>query len=577
MVPLKRRRKDGGAVAGFEAPAPVNRFPGVEVFLLERRMGSSRRAFLTQLARRKGFKVQDTLGDSVTHLVSESNSGDEVWEWLDRQTGGQTPSSLSLLDISWFTDSMETGRPVEILDRHRLQVSAPRSDPGEHRISAYACQRRTPLDHRNKIFTDALEVLAENAEFSESEGRGLAFRRAGSVLRSLPFSVSRMEDLRGAPCLGEHSRKIIQEILEDGVSGEVEGVLRSERYRAMKALTGIFGVGVKTADRWAREGLRTPGDLLTSGHRLSREQEAGVRYYEDLNCSVTRAEADTIGEIVKEAVHSILPGARVTLTGGFRRGKEAGHDVDLLITHPEEGKEEGLLGKLTSWLDSQGVLLYQRVSEGSEGQGREAGPMDHFNRSFSILKLGEQPGAPPGDPQPGASSAGPAQEARAQGRGWRAVRVDLVICPYSQFAYALLGWTGSQQFERDLRRFASQERDMSLNSHGLYQRERVRNPLPPTTHPCGGPVYQHGHIPPTRERLSAALLTPRSPGIKHRGEVKNLGTSCPAGGLRASWGTNLMIDPDICGERGAVEEKGAERGKGEIERGQGEEGEGGVK
>ncbi|KAK1154446.1 hypothetical protein AOXY_G28801 [Acipenser oxyrinchus oxyrinchus] len=124
MVPLKRRRRDGGAaaIAGVQERAPVNRFPGVEIFLLERRMGSSRRAFLTQLARRKGFRVQDTLGDSVTHLVSESNSGDEVWEWLDRQTGGQTPGSLSLLDISWFTDSMETGRPVEILDRHRLQV-----------------------------------------------------------------------------------------------------------------------------------------------------------------------------------------------------------------------------------------------------------------------------------------------------------------------------------------------------------------------------------------------------------------------------------------------------------------------
>ncbi|KAK1154092.1 hypothetical protein AOXY_G28860 [Acipenser oxyrinchus oxyrinchus] len=155
MVPLKRRRRDGGAaaIAGVQERAPVNRFPGVEIFLLERRMGSSRRAFLTQLARRKGFRVQDTLGDSVTHLVSESNSGDEVWEWLDRQTGGQTPGSLSLLDISWFTDSMETGRPVEILDRHRLQVSAPHSDPEEPRISAYACQRRTPLDHLNKIFT----------------------------------------------------------------------------------------------------------------------------------------------------------------------------------------------------------------------------------------------------------------------------------------------------------------------------------------------------------------------------------------------------------------------------------------
>lgn len=29
-------------------------------------------------------------------------------------------------------------------------------------------------------------------------------------------------------------------------------------------------------------------------------------------------------------------------------------------------------------------------------------------------------------------------------RLWRAVRVDLVVSPYSQFAFAVLGWTGSK-------------------------------------------------------------------------------------------------------------------------------------
>lgn len=29
-------------------------------------------------------------------------------------------------------------------------------------------------------------------------------------------------------------------------------------------------------------------------------------------------------------------------------------------------------------------------------------------------------------------------------RSWRAVRVDLVVSPISQFAFALLGWTGSK-------------------------------------------------------------------------------------------------------------------------------------
>lgn len=46
---------------------------------------------------------------------------------------------------------------------------------------------------------------------------------------------------------------------------------------------------------------------------------SGLEHYDDLNQSVTKAEADAIGEIVERAVLSILPGAQITLIGGFRR------------------------------------------------------------------------------------------------------------------------------------------------------------------------------------------------------------------------------------------------------------------
>jgi hypothetical protein len=57
--------------------------------------------------------------------------------------------------------------------------------------------------------------------------------------------------------------------------------------------------------------------------------------------------------------------------------------------------------------------------------------MDAFERSFCILGL----------PQP--------QQAALAGAlppcpTWKAVRVDLVVTPSSQFPFALLGWTGSQ-------------------------------------------------------------------------------------------------------------------------------------
>ncbi|KAJ8339504.1 hypothetical protein SKAU_G00362900 [Synaphobranchus kaupii] len=485
MVPLKRRKTNSRS-AGSDDVA-VTKFPHVIIFIIERKMGASRKSFLTGLGRRKGFRVEECYSQSVTHVVSENNSGEEVQDWLDAQTpgGGRTGVPAHQLDISWFTESMAAGHPVDIQDRHRLRVRMePSSGATVTTVKGYACQRRTPLQHHNTLLTDALLVLAENAEFCENEGRSVAFRRAGSVLKALPQAVRKMEDLQGLPCLGGHSQRVIKEILEDGKSREVEMMLQSKQYQAMKALTSIFGVGVKTAERWFREGLQRHTDVVNSGYKLNHTQQAGVQYYDDLNTPVTKAEADAIGQIVEEAVQAVLPGAEITLTGGFRRDKLTGHDVDFLITHPEEGKEEGLMPKVVSWLEARGLLLYQKTNtnsylESTDGPARPSHNMDRFERCFSIFRL-ERPHARPEQHPQATCEEQPqdddsARERRAsQSPGWKAVRVDLVVTPVSQFAFALLGWTGSQLFERDLRRWAGQEKHMSLSSHALYDSKQNR-------------------------------------------------------------------------------------------------------
>lgn len=57
---------------------------------------------------------------------------------------------------------------------------------------------------------DAFEVMAENYEFKENEIFCLEFLRAASLLKSLPFSVTRMKDIQGLPCVGDQVRDIIE-------------------------------------------------------------------------------------------------------------------------------------------------------------------------------------------------------------------------------------------------------------------------------------------------------------------------------------------------------------------------------
>ncbi|XP_016003326.2 DNA-directed DNA/RNA polymerase mu isoform X5 [Rousettus aegyptiacus] len=318
MLPKRRRARAGTPGADSSAA----RFPGVAVYLAEPHMGRSRRAFLTRLALSKGFRVLDAYSSEVTHVVMEQTSAEEAARWQESRAAPPEPGCArpTLLDISWFTESMAAGHPVPVECRHRLQVTVPRKAlPSPVWMPPYACQRPTPLTHHNTSLSEALETLAEAAGFDGSEGRVLAFSRAASMLKALPGPVTVLSQLQGLPHFGEHSCRVVQELLDCGVCAEVERVRLSARYRSMKLFTGIFGVGVRTADQWYREGLRTLDDVREQVQRLTQQQKAGLRYHADLSIPVQRPDAEALQQVVEAAVERALPGATVTLVGGFRR------------------------------------------------------------------------------------------------------------------------------------------------------------------------------------------------------------------------------------------------------------------
>ncbi|XP_036292181.1 DNA-directed DNA/RNA polymerase mu isoform X6 [Pipistrellus kuhlii] len=424
MLPRRRQARVGTPCA----VSSVVRFPGVAIYLAEPRMGRSRRAFLTRLALSKGFCVLDAYSSEVTHVVMEQTSAEEAVRWQDSRPAPPPGCTRpALLDISWFTESMAAGQPVPVERRHCLQVAVPREVlPNPIWMPLYACQRPTPLTHHNTRLSEALEVLAEAAGFDGSEGRLLSFCRAASTLKALPCPVTALSQLQGLPHLGEHSCRVVQELLEHGVCEEVERVQRSERYQSMKLFTRIFGVGVRTADQWYREGLRTLDDVWTQVQRLTQQQKAA------------------------------LPGPERPRPAAGRRGPAAGGGGGC-GAGPSSGHRHA------GWRLPEGLVLYQQHQRRPSGDPVHQAPkgrsMDTFERSFCIFRLPRPPRATEeGTPSPHPS--------------WKAVRVDLVVTPISQFPFALLGWTGSKHFERELRRFSRKERGLWLNSHGLFDPEQ---------------------------------------------------------------------------------------------------------
>uniref|UniRef100_A0A8C5P956 DNA-directed DNA/RNA polymerase mu n=1 Tax=Leptobrachium leishanense TaxID=445787 RepID=A0A8C5P956_9ANUR len=476
---MKRKKE---AAVPSNLPASECLFPDVRLFLVERRMGSARRNFLTSLAQRKGFCVMSLYSDVVTHVVAEQNSHSDVLAWIEKHEGQCVPSVNvpHLLDVSWFTESMSSGRPVNVEPRHNLKVVL--SAATEVRCSqmpTYACHRRTPLNHHNQTITNALEILARSAFFQESDVRYLGFTRAASTLKALPYKLQSVNQAKDLPWCGGHCMIVIQEILEHGMCREVEVIKNNEHYQTMELLTGIYGVGVRTAQRWFKEGIRNLSDLKTMECKLTAEQVSGLRHCKDLQQQVTLEEAERVGQLVKDTLQRFVPDVHITMTGGFRRGKEVGHDVDFLITHPNENALSGLLEDAVGWLETQGLLLYHHLKKRKPALRSASSSMDSHETCYAIVALPSSSSPWNTDievkkcnSEDAERIAHPESPNSLNSRTWKAVRVDLVVTPQAEHAYALLGWTGSKHFERELRRYSLREKKLSLNSHGLYDLEK---------------------------------------------------------------------------------------------------------
>lgn len=83
----------------------------------------------------------------------------------------------------------------------------------------------------------------------------------------------------------------------------------------------------------------------------------------------------------------------------------------------------------------QGLLLYCDIIESTFEKfklpSRKVDALDHFQKCFLILKLHR-------------GLVRSEESGQQEGKDWKAIRVDLVMCPYERRAFALLGWTGSR-------------------------------------------------------------------------------------------------------------------------------------
>ena len=300
-------------------------------------------------------------------------------------------------------------------------------------------------DYREKIIED-LELLRKKEQQERNIFKVRAYEKVLKELRSFDKPIKTIEDINGIAGIGDRIKAKIQEIINTGQLKVAEEIKKESGVPAVDLMMQIHGIGpVKANDLVKNHKIRTIEDLRSEVQKnpklLNDKQMIGLKYFEDIQERIPRVEMLKHNTIILKTVEQITDNKyNAELVGSFRREAPTSGDIDVLIGYPKE---------IT---DKQAEQKFKEIIEEFEKKGYitdilAKGP----KKCMAVVKL--------------------------SGEDSKARRLDLLLTPPNEFAYALLYFTGSDKFNIQTRKKAI-ELGYSLSEHGLKIMKKD-NPEPP--------------------------------------------------------------------------------------------------
>ncbi|KAJ6584049.1 hypothetical protein DFH09DRAFT_1075657 [Mycena vulgaris] len=305
-----------------------------------------------------------------------------------------------------------------------------------------------------------------------------AFTSAIKVISELDHPLQSAVEAKALKGVGAGIFRRIQDFFE--TSGHTPDVIdpgaadQLKRNRVARAeLEQITGIGPVKARELVAAGCMSLEQLQTPDYMamLSPVQRIGVTYFHHFEERVSRVEAETVAQFIRDAIPSKF---EVIIGGSYRRGAPSSSDIDLIILHPDHVHVPvpvGTPSKISSSTPRKrsaalpASLLQVEVVSALQTRGLLAAALSSGDLKWQGVVL-----LPDSDSPTKADQIGEWQRRLAaieSGEGTYR-RMDLNMVAQKSRGAALLALTGDTEFNRDLRIRASKI-GMHLNEFGLWR------------------------------------------------------------------------------------------------------------
>lgn len=319
-------------------------------------------------------------------------------------------------------------------------------------------KRKAPSNEGNAN-SDFCDFLIELAEYEKNVVSNIykynAYRKAASSLASHPVRVQSGKEASKLDGIGKKIADKLDEFIQTGELQKLKKIRNDDASKAINALTRVSGIGPAKAKELMEEGITTIEELRKHEEKLNHHQNIGLRYLEDFEEKIPREEIERIESTIRSEIGSLDSQFNITICGSYRRGKKESGDIDTLISHhtftSSDRKSSKLLESVVNKLKECGLIV-ETISMGDV-------------KFMGACKLEK-----------------------------KTRRLDIRLTPFDQYYCAVLYFTGSDLFNKEMRAHALNN-GYTLNEYCIRRIGSTGTPGEPLPVSCEEDIFDYIDYP----------------------------------------------------------------------------------
>ena len=219
-------------------------------------------------------------------------------------------------------------------------------------MSRSPISKTQPIVYNDK-FIQLLTRLQQILTIKKEHFRANAYKKAAEAILMYPEDITNPDQISHLKGIGS---TILEKLHEYVDTGKINYIQQFEN-NPINVLTKVHGIGIKNAEDLIKKGIDSISKLRDNTDLLNKTQKIGLKYYDDILKKIPRTEIDNFKKILQSIDFKNI---KYEIVGSYRRGLPESGDIDIILT--TVGEVDPKLNILRSFVDKlieKNIIIYE--------------------------------------------------------------------------------------------------------------------------------------------------------------------------------------------------------------------------